>query len=140
MKYSHFASRQSAHNPENHSRTSAVFHYTKKKKLPNGQSAGAHEVDMYFGIPASDDETLNPLEYWANNSQRFPALSMMARDYLAVPGTSAASERAFSAGRQFFHIRKIKWDPTLFAHALVLKAGFVRYMKKTLVMKCLLRR
>ena len=33
-------------------------------------------------------------------SFRFPLLSKMARDYLAVPGTSTSSERAFSGGRQ----------------------------------------
>lgn len=42
----------------------------------------------------------NVLDYWKNNSARFPNLSRMARDYLAVPGTSTPSERAFSGGRQ----------------------------------------
>ena len=40
------------------------------------------------------------LDYWKINSDRFPNLSRMARDYLAVPGTSTPSERAFSGGRQ----------------------------------------
>jgi hypothetical protein len=40
------------------------------------------------------------LGYWKINSNRFPNLSKMARDYFAVPGTSNTSERAFSGGRQ----------------------------------------
>lgn len=40
------------------------------------------------------------LQYWNQNSLRFPNLARMARDYLAIPGTSTPSERAFSGGRQ----------------------------------------
>ena len=42
------------------------------------------------------------LEWWAENDIKFPALSVMALQYLGVPATSASSERLFSlAGRAF---------------------------------------
>jgi hypothetical protein len=49
------------------------------------------------------DETLAPtntdvLAYWRSKEVVWPTLSAMARDHLAVPATSASSERAFSAG------------------------------------------
>ena len=39
---------------------------------------------------------LNPVEWWQKNEFRFPRLAGLARKYLAVPGTSVPSERAFS--------------------------------------------
>ena len=47
------------------------------------------------------------LEWWAENDIKFPALSVMARQYLGVPATSASAERLFSiAGRSFDDLRQ----------------------------------
>ena len=55
----------------------------------------------YLELPAVDMKT-DLLEWWAENEINFPALSVMARQYLGVPATSASSERLFSlAGRAF---------------------------------------
>jgi hypothetical protein len=59
------------------------------------------EIAVYLSEPVADDyPEFQVLDYWKINSARFPNLSRMARDYLAVPGTSTPSERAFSGGRQ----------------------------------------
>ena len=51
--------------------------------------------------------TTNILEWWAQNEKEFPALSVMARQYLGVPATSASAERLFSiAGRTFDDLRQ----------------------------------
>ena len=39
------------------------------------------------------------LSWWKSNFKIYPNLSKMARDYLAIPATSAASERLFSSGK-----------------------------------------
>ena len=51
--------------------------------------------------------TTDPLKWWAENEIKFPALSVMARQYLGVPATSASAERLFSiAGRAFDDLRQ----------------------------------
>ena len=59
------------------------------------------EAHRYLELPAAPMNT-DPLEWWAANEINFPALSVMARQYLGVPATSASAERLFSlAGRAF---------------------------------------
>ncbi|KAK4404365.1 Zinc finger BED domain-containing protein RICESLEEPER 1 [Sesamum angolense] len=43
-------------------------------------------------------ETFNILDWWKINSLRLPILAKIARDILAVPATTVASEAAFSIG------------------------------------------
>jgi len=64
-------------------------------------SRAKSEIDVYLDEPVVQiHDYFTILDYWRINSDRFPQLSRMARDYLAVPGTSTPSERAFSGGRQ----------------------------------------
>ena len=41
---------------------------------------------------------MTPLAYWELNSSNYPVLAILARRYLAIPATSASSERYFSGG------------------------------------------
>ncbi|KAL5564723.1 hypothetical protein UlMin_027887 [Ulmus minor] len=59
-----------------------------------------NEVDRYLA-----DESVNPLTpsfdtlfWWKQNSIKYPVLSLIARDVLAVPISTVASESAFSTG------------------------------------------
>ena len=64
------------------------------------------EAHRYLELPAAPMNT-DPLEWWATNEINFPALSVMARQYLGVPATSASAERLFSlAGRAFDDLRQ----------------------------------
>jgi hypothetical protein len=53
------------------------------------------EAQRYLELPAVPMNT-DPLEWWAANEINFPALSVMAWQYLGVPATSASAERLFS--------------------------------------------
>ena len=51
------------------------------------------------------------LMWWKSNSKKYPNLSRMARDYLAIPGTSASSERIFSSGKELISDRRNSLSP-----------------------------
>ena len=50
-----------------------------------------------MSLPVEDMKT-NVIEWWRRHRSVFPNLSKMARQYLAMPATSAGVERLFSAG------------------------------------------
>ena len=43
------------------------------------------------------DPNVNPLKWWKENSIKYPRLSVLARQYLSIPGTFVPSECKFSA-------------------------------------------
>ncbi len=64
------------------------------------------EAQHNLELPA-DPMNTDPLEWWAANEINFPALSVMTRQYLGVPATSASADRLFSfAGRAFDDLRQ----------------------------------
>lgn len=69
-----------------------------EKKFKNRKVATKNEFKEYCS-QACLNEDIQPLNWWRENAKVFPNPARMVRDYLAVPGTSAGSERAFSAGR-----------------------------------------
>ena len=50
----------------------------------------------------------NVLKYWASKEYEYPIIARIARDYLAIPATSAASESVFSIGGDIFSIKRNK--------------------------------
>ncbi|KAM3323088.1 hypothetical protein P3S67_004239 [Capsicum chacoense] len=82
--------------------------HMKKKSKDCGSTGGTKsELDKYLGEdqelvpePGSkcESEDFDILNWWKVNSPRFPILSQLARDVLAIPMSSVASECAFSTG------------------------------------------
>ncbi|XP_057518393.1 zinc finger BED domain-containing protein RICESLEEPER 3-like [Amaranthus tricolor] len=57
------------------------------------------DVDSYLAMSlVVDYDGFDVLEYWKGQSTSYPTLALMARDILAIPITSVASESAFSVG------------------------------------------
>ncbi|XP_065318866.1 uncharacterized protein LOC135926860 [Gordionus sp. m RMFG-2023] len=55
------------------------------------------EISKYIDEATISNDT-NPLDWWKLNKNRYPVLSKIARDYLAIPATSSSSERTFLEG------------------------------------------
>ena len=70
----------------------------KKLKKNNGTSSNAKsELDKYLADDTEDQETkFDILAWWGVNAARFPILAHLARDVLAIPISTVASEVAFS--------------------------------------------
>ena len=63
----------------------------------------------------------DPLTWWNGNQIPFPRLSIMARDILAIPATSASSERAFSGGRLVMPFNRTRLDSKTMTALLCLR-------------------
>jgi hypothetical protein len=73
----------------------------KKMRLNNGTSSCSRgcrtELDKYLAEECEeDDKKFDILVWWKGQSSRFPILSRLARDVLAMPISTVASEAAFS--------------------------------------------
>ena len=79
------------------------------------------ELDAYLAQPRANIKE-DMLQWWANHEGRFPTLAAMARDFLAVPATSAPSERAFSLGRQAISTFRHDLEPETIEKIMLLKA------------------
>ncbi|CAM4671491.1 unnamed protein product [Leuciscus chuanchicus] len=55
------------------------------------------ELHSYLNCPPADSEC-DPLMWWKTHEVNFPRISRLAKKYLCIPATSAASERLFSTG------------------------------------------
>ena len=60
------------------------------------------EVERYLSDPVEDPSNLklNVLLWWKVNGSKYPILEKIARDVLAVPVSTVASESAFSTGHR----------------------------------------
>ncbi|XP_072147896.1 zinc finger BED domain-containing protein RICESLEEPER 2-like [Setaria viridis] len=64
-----------------------------------GNGTTKSELEKYFAEENEEDKKdFEILEWWKDNAHRFPILSHMARDLLAIPISTVASESAFSTG------------------------------------------
>lgn len=97
----------------------------KKHKMELGGGDTKSELDRYLDESTVDDDDdddesddFNLLGWWKLNSPRFPILSKMARDILAVPISTVASESAFSTGGRVLDEYRSSLTPKI-AQALI---------------------
>ncbi|GKB14705.1 zinc finger BED domain-containing protein RICESLEEPER 2-like protein [Tanacetum coccineum] len=71
----------------------------KRRKSESGLQDSKSELDRYLNEDVEDEsEKFDILNWWKVNSPRFPVLSLLARDVLAIPISTVASESVFSTG------------------------------------------
>jgi hypothetical protein len=87
-----------------------------------------NELRAYLEEPA-EDQDMDSLSYWRVKKGRWPRLAAMARDYLAVPATSASSERCFRTGRDLLAINRMSMVPETMEASMILRSlirsGFI---------------
>ncbi|CAJ2643835.1 unnamed protein product [Trifolium pratense] len=79
--------------------TSSEVYDQFEKDMDQDPNSSKNEVDLYLTEPR---EKKNPdfdlLNWWKVNSTKYPTLGLIARDILAMPISTVASESAFSTG------------------------------------------
>jgi len=76
---------------------------TMKSELDKHLSEDNEELSKSFDI----------MKWWKNNATRFPIMSRMARDLLAIPISTVASESAFSSGGRTLDDFRTSLTPTM---------------------------
>ena len=57
------------------------------------------------------DENFNVIAWWKKNSDAYPILSLMARDFLAIPVSTVSSESVFSAAGRILGEHRTSLSP-----------------------------
>ena len=85
------------------------------------------EVNEYLSGTAvvDNDEYYNPLLWWRANQTRFPCLSVMARNILAIEATTIQAESCFSEARAILRYNRSRMA-SLTATALILTKSYLR--------------
>lgn len=81
------------------------------------------EVKRYLNHPKLLNE-VNELKWWYTQRSNYPRVYLAARDYLAIPGTSTASERQFSSAGLVVTKQRSSMSPRTLEVVMGLKAWF----------------
>ncbi|GLB42145.1 putative hAT family C-terminal dimerisation region [Lyophyllum shimeji] len=81
------------------------------------------ELKDYLDCPLERDLP-DPIRWWGHHASQYPILARMARDYLAIQGSSVPSERAFSSGGLTGTLLRNQLTPKTFEALQILKSGY----------------
>jgi hypothetical protein len=81
------------------------------------------EIEGYMMMEETDFSTC-PFKWWASQKSRFPILSQLAKKYLAIPATSASSERLFSDAGNVMTVRRTNLLPSTFEYLVFCKRNW----------------
>ncbi|CAM8981773.1 unnamed protein product [Rhodiola kirilowii] len=96
----------------------------KRARVNLNKSAQTFDLQMYLDlatIEVDDDDNFNLLGWWKNNCFLYPVLSSLAKDLLAVPASTVASEAAFSAGGRVVNEKRDALSPNTIEALICLK-------------------
>lgn len=92
------------------------------------------ELNDYLSAPRLsieiDNIRINPLQWWKDNQHRFPNIALLARKILAIPATSASSERLFSSAGLVITEKRNRLNPNTVESIIFLKENWELIYKK----------
>ena len=110
----------------------------RQQKMDSGGSFGfkKNELEIYLSedIIMDEGDSFDVLRWWKHNSERFPVLSLMARDVLAVPISTVASESAFSTGGRVLDSFRSSLSPKI-VEALICTSDWLRMANKPICLE-----
>lgn len=93
--------------------------------VPDAADSVEDEVTAYLGVKELDKDPDNSLTlgWWKENWQRFPHVAILARKYLAIPCSSAPSERVFSQAKLIYSRSRWNMSPETLSHLVFLRCN-----------------
>ncbi|KAB8109673.1 hypothetical protein EE612_046023, partial [Oryza sativa] len=88
------------------------------------------ELDNYLEDPRvhyNSDENFDVLSWWKRNADVYPTLSLMARDFLAIPVSTVSSESAFSAAGRLLGKDRTSMSPETLEASICLKDWIIGF-------------
>jgi len=76
-------------------------------------SSDTNELDKYMAEPLLKQNPFDILSYWKNNTDKYPILSQIARDMMAIQVSTVASESAFSGASRIIDPYRNRLDPEI---------------------------
>ena len=105
------------------------------KRMGGGKAIQKNELEKYLAEECEElkcgDEKFDVLGWWRKMSVRYPILSLMAKDILAVPLSTVASESAFSTGGRVLDVFRSSLAPYM-VEALICAQDWLK--KSTTIM------
>ncbi|GBC26953.2 zinc finger BED domain-containing protein RICESLEEPER 2-like [Rhizophagus irregularis DAOM 181602=DAOM 197198] len=114
------ATKNNENDNQNINQNSLAAHMFKKRK-----TSYSDELEAYLNEPLANFD-MDILAFWKVHENKFPNLSKMARDFLAIPGTSVPVERVFSGGTDLITQSRCSLDPETIRKLMCLKA-WIKY-------------
>ncbi|CAL8157208.1 unnamed protein product [Prunus armeniaca] len=98
----------------------------RKETRANDVVVLKHEIDRYITDPIEDvvDE-FDVLKWWKLNGVKYPGLALIAKDVLAIPVSTVASESCFSTGGRVVNSFRASLTPKI-VEALICSQNWLR--------------
>jgi hypothetical protein len=97
-----------------------------RRKRTKRSNVGESEFDVYMANPNPVPDVDDPFVWWKANETRFPNLSRMAKDHLAVPPSGCAVEREFSVSGRIATWQRNRLSAERIAAAMIYKSQLKR--------------
>lgn len=107
-------------NKQSKKKVQKMKQFTVLTNLKKSHTPSYDEVDEYLKLEEIDLEG-DCSTWWYEKREKFPALSRLAKKYLAVYACSTASERLFSDSGNLLTVKRTRTSPTLFSKIMFLK-------------------
>ena len=107
---------------DNETSITSLLSYLQSEEDTNERQLNTSEADMFtplvvkrqlaiFAAGNQVQQDADPLKWWQENETKFRTLAVLARKYLAIPATSAPSERVFSLAGSICNRRRASLTP-----------------------------
>ena len=110
----------------------SIFKTLTANKKTTGLAKAKNELDRYLDeetLPHDENEYFDVLGWWKVAGTSFPTLRLIARDILAIPITTVASESAFSTSGRILSEHRSRLTPKMLEALMCTQSWFRHNLK-----------